>query len=206
MSNLLKRFMCIVMLFISNYTHASASILPEGIFIIDNLRIGEATFDDIKSKFGSANTFKRSALEESDILICYSSSIKQRKAYLIFESGAMGGFNRITGFRLTNNFINKNCSNTEVDLLSLKTGAGVRLKQTKNDFLRIHKVNFRLKKNSKLLYQNESKREATEEERQELQKNWPEEKQYYFDVLVNIEAKFRNNLLIEYKASRVESF
>ena len=193
----------------SHYVNAGTSIsnLPENFFIIDNLLIGKATFDDVKTKFGTANTFRRSSQEESDVLICYSSSIKQHKAYLIFESGAMGGFNRITGFRLTtDSYINKNCSNTEIDLLSLRTASGVGLKQTKKDFLRRHKVNFKLQKNSKLIYQNESKRDATEEEKQELQKNWPDEKQYYFDVLVNIEAKFRNNLLIDYKVSRVESF
>ena len=64
-------------------------------------RIGRETLDDVRSRFGTATTFRQppnSASAENEI--CYSSSDPADETKVIFGSGPMGGWSRVTQFQV----------------------------------------------------------------------------------------------------------
>ena len=116
----------------------------------------------------------------------------------------MGGWEKITSFRISKRRPAESCASTVVDIDGLATGNGVRLGQTLEAFKNSFPVKFK-RNGSKLIYQAVSKRAATDEELKSIRARWPNEKQVYFDVTVEINAKFDGDRLIDFYASTFES-
>jgi len=187
---------------------ASASLateVPSRIFSINNAMVGITTLDEVRKTYGMAESSRVSREDEADITICYVHSSSRGESFLVFESGVMGGFKRITGFRISTLRQNGNCMLTNIDVGALATGNGVRLGQSLESFKKAVPVKFK-RCASGLTYEALSQRAATQEELKRLRANWPNEKQDYFDVTTVIKAKFRDNRLIDLYVHKIESY
>lgn len=167
-------------------------------------RIGTSTLQDVQAVFGRASP-KRGAEEESPIQLCYFHDSKNGKAFVVFESGPLGGFKRITGIRLAALPPRGSCARTSINLFALKFGNQVALLQGPAKVFQASGRTFK-RSGETWVYEKESQRKATADELIKLRANWPGEKQDYFDVYVRIEARFHKERLVDYHVSKVESF
>jgi len=117
----------------------------------------------------------------------------------------MGGFKRLTGFRISTFRPKGNCVSTKIDVGALATGNGVRLGQSFEDFEKAVPVEFE-RHGLELTYEAVSQRAVTQEELKRLRAKWPNEKQNYFDVTTIIKAKFQDNRLIDLYVHKIESY
>jgi len=153
-----------------------------------------------------AETSRASRNDEADVRVCYAySSPNGTSSFLVFESGPMGGFKQITGFRISTLRSIENCVSTKIDIGTLKTGNGIRLGQGFVDFKKAISVEFK-RRGSELIYEAVSRRAATQEELKRLRATWPNEKQDYFDVTTTLRAKFKDNQLIDFHVQKIESY
>ena len=182
-----------------------AAEMPSQAFSINNATVGVATLDEIQKTYGIAKTSRVSRDDEADITLCYAHSSPKGRSFLVFESGAMGSFKHITGFRLSALRRNGNCVPTKIDVGTLTTGNGVRLGQGRVDFEKAFPIDFK-RHRSELIYEAVSQRVATAEELKRLRSQWPNEKQDYFDVSITIKAKFKGNRLIDLYVHKIESY
>lgn len=167
--------------------------------------LGTTTIDEIQAEYGKAPILRSGREDESPLRVCYSNTFSKGKAFIVFESGAMGGFERVTGFRITTRYPRQQCPITKVSISSLTSGNGVRLLQLHKEFLEKFRIEFK-QKEEQLWYEGESKREATKEELDRIRSMWPNEKQTFFDVIINIKADFKKDKLVDYSVSKVESY
>jgi hypothetical protein len=186
-------------------TAFSSEKVPLEIFSIGGATIGVTTLEEIQTIYGKAEPVRVSRDEEADIIICYENALPRGKSFLIFESGVMGGYKFITGFRLSTSLKNSRCKLTKADIPSLGTNNGVRLGQSLQEFRKAVPVKFK-SHGSKLTYENISQRAATPEEHKKLRAQWPDEKQDFFDVTTDIEARFHNNKLVDFYVHKIESY
>ena len=182
-----------------------AAEVPSQIFSINNATVGVTTIDEVRKTYGMAEPSRVSREDEADVTVCYVHSSSRGESFLFFESGVMGGFKRITGFRISTLRQNGNCVSTKIDVGALATGNGVRLGQSLEGFEKAVPVEFK-RCGSELTYEAVSQREATQEELKRLRANWPNEKQDYFDVTTIIKAKFQDNRLIDFYVHKIESY
>lgn len=179
--------------------------IPSQFFSINNATVGVTTLDEIQQTYGVASISRVNRDEEADITMCYIYSSPEGKSFLVFESGVMGSFKRITGFRISTFLPNVDCEPTKVDVGMLKTGNGIRLGQSLMEFKKSFPVDFK-RKGSELIYEAVSQRTATQEELIKLRTNWPNEGQVYFFVTTIVKAKFKNNRLIDLYVHKIESY
>lgn len=208
MKKIIQWFLFIILPFMFHciLAHAQIGPIPEEVFFFGEVKIGSTTFDDIQAKYGKASIIRVGKEEEAAMQICYSPTSPKRKIFIVFETGPMGGFKKVTGFRITTHYQeNKSCLATDIDLSALTFGNGVRLLQSREYFLKIFNVRFR-QIEDKLVYEGESKREATKEELDKIRKDWPNENQVFFDVVITIRSEFKNNQLVDYYVSKIESY
>jgi hypothetical protein len=182
-----------------------AAEVPSQTFLINNATVGVTTLDEIRKTYGMAEPSRASRADEADVTICYVHSSPKGESFLVFESSAMGGWKRITGFRLSTLRSSRNCVITKIEVGALVTGNGVRLGQSLENFKKVIPVEFK-HDGSDLTYEAVSQRAATQEELKRLRAKWPNEKQDYFDVTINIKAKFQDNRLIDFYAHKIESY
>jgi hypothetical protein len=183
----------------------SAKEVPSQIFSINSATVGVTTLDEVQKIYGNAEPARVSREDEADVMVCYVHSLPRGKSFLVFESGVMGGFKVITGFRLSTSPQNGNCKSTKTDIGALVTKNGVRLGQSLEEFKKAVPVKFKYR-NCELTYEAVSQRAATQEELKKLRANWPNEKQDYFDITTNIRAKFHDNKLIDFYVHKIESY
>jgi hypothetical protein len=188
-----------------SFASCMAAELPNSLFSIDKVTIGQTTLDEIKSKYGVNIPYRVSKEDESEIEICYSNTESKKKSFLIFESGVMGNNKVITGFRITAITLNKKCSPISLNIRSLDTGNGVYIGQHQKNFIKAFPFSFQ-NNNSELLYKTVKQRKATEVELKKLRAKWPNEGQDYFDVTIEIKAKFKKDRLIDYYVKKFESY
>jgi hypothetical protein len=205
MNKIIQWFLFVLLCLTFNLAHAQTELVPKETFSFDDLKIGSATFDDVQDKYGQTTIIKSGKEDESAIQICYVHTSPKGKTFIVFESGPLGGFKRITSIHMSTRYSRKNCSSTQIDLSSLSWGNGVQLGQSRKDFLKKFNVNFKCV-GTELVYESASKREATKEELDKLRANWPTEKQTFFDVIIEIKARFNNNHLSDYYLSKIESY
>jgi hypothetical protein len=187
---------------------ASASLAAEvssQTFSINNATVGVTTLADVQKIYGMAETSRASRDDEADVRVCYAYSSPNGTSFLVFESGPMGGFKQITGFRISTLRPIGNCVSTKIDIGTLKTGNGIRLGQGLVDFKKAISVEFK-RRGSELIYEAVSQRAATQEELKGLRAKWPNEKQDYFDVTTTLRAKFKDNRLIDFYVQKIESY
>lgn len=174
-------------------------------YTFGSVEIGKTTFVEIQNKYGKSISFKSGATDESNKMICYTNLPGRKAVYIVFEFGPMGGFNRTTGIRIASGKGNKKCSLTNIDLSKIKSKNGVHLFQERKDFLRKSKVSFKAV-GATLTFHGESKRDASAVELKQLRKNWPNEKQAYFDIATTVKAIFNDGRLVDYYVSIIESY
>ncbi len=193
----------VVMVLCANVSLAAE--VPSQTFSINNATVGVTTLDEVQKTYGIAEPSEVSREDEADVTICYVYSSTKRKSFLVFESGIMGGYEYITGFRISTLRPSGNCVPTKIDISALATGNGVRLGQSLDDFKKTVPVEFK-RRGSELTYEAVSQRAATQEELKKLRAMWPNEKQDYFFVTTYIKAKFQDNRLIDLYVHKIESY
>jgi hypothetical protein len=186
-----------------NLVKAQNSVISPDVFQLNNIEIGKTSFKDIRAQLGKAKLIKNNKEDESPLKTCYVSNFARKKQFVVFESGAMGGFSRVTRINLTNRYPIKDCLNTKANVL--KFGNGIYLGQSLNDFQKKFNVLFN-RNGSKFILEEKSRRKATPDELNELRKNWPDESDFSFDVDISIEANFSNGHLANYAVSKTESY
>ncbi len=182
-----------------------AAEVPPRIFSINNATVGITTLDEVQKTYGMAEPSRVSREDEADVTVCYVHSSSRGESFLVFESGVMGGFKRITGFRISVLRPNGNCVSTEINVGALATGNGVRLGQSLEGFQKAVPVGFK-RHGSDLTFEAVTQRIATKAELERLRARWPNEKQDYFDVTTIIKAKFQDNRLIDFYVHKIESY
>ncbi|SRR6266571_4815775 len=182
-----------------------AAEIPSQTFSINNATVGVTTLDEIRKTYGEAKPSKVGPGDGADETICYTSSSPKGRSFVIFETGAMGGWTQITGFRISTLRQSGNCFSTKIDIGALATGNGVKLGQSLVDFEKAIPVEFK-RLGSELTYEAVSRRAATQEELKKLRAKWPDEKRDYFDVTINLIAKFKDNRLIDFYVHKIESY
>jgi len=95
---------------------ARAAEVPLGVFSLGNATIGVITLDDVRKTYGPADSKRVSREEEANITICYEQVSSTSEAYIEFESGVMGGYDRITGYRIARIAPRAGCSPTKADV------------------------------------------------------------------------------------------
>lgn len=193
-----------------------AAEVPPQTFSINNVTVGVTTLADVQKTYGMAAVSRVSRGDGADVRVCYAHSSPKGASFLVFESGAMGGWKRITGFRISTLRPSGNCVSTKIDIGTLETGNGIRLGQGLVDFKKAISVEFK-RRGSELIYEAVSQRAAdyeaarqraaTQEELKEelkrLRAKWPDEN--YFDVTTTLRAKFKDNRLIDFYVRKIES-
>jgi len=179
--------------------------IPPATFSIDNATVGVTTLADVQKIYGAAEASRVGREDEADVRICYAYSSSKGTSFLIFESGVMGGFKQITGFRISTVRPSGKCVSTKIDVSALETRNRVRLDQSLVDFQKAIPVEFK-RRGSELIYEAVSQRAATQEELKRLRAKWPNEKQDYFDVTITVSARFKDNRLIDFYVHKIESY
>lgn len=182
-----------------------AAEIPFQAFSINNVTVGITTVDEILKTYGKTKISKTSRDDEADITMCYVFSSPKWKSFLVFESGVMGNFKQITGFRISVLPQNVECLPSKTDMDTLITGNGVYLGQSLIDFKKSFPVKFQ-QQGSELIFEAVIQRTATPEELKKIQTNWPNETQNYFDVTITVKAMFKKNRLIDFYIHKVESY
>lgn len=206
MSNIVQRALtCLPLVAVLYVDMSFGAELPVGIFSIDGATVGVTTLDDIQQTYGKAKAVAVSPEDGADVRMCYIHSSPKGRSYLSFESGVMGGFSTITGFRISTVRPAKNCVSTKVNIETLETQNGIRLKQSLQDFSNAAPVEFK-RRGTELDYEAVSRRPATPEELNALRAKWPKGEQDYFDVTITIKAKFKDGQLIDFYVHKIESY
>jgi hypothetical protein len=193
------------MFMVVGLAHGQAESPPEEIFTLDGVEIGITAIDEIQAKYGKANIVRASKEEEADVLICYAYHAPKGEKFVVFESGPMGGFKSITGFRIAAKYPRKDCVTLDSKLSDFISGNGIRLGQSRKIFLSKFNISFK-PVGASLIYKGESKRKATQQELDRIHAMWPNEEQTDFDVTINIKAAFKNDRLVDYYVSKFESY
>jgi len=124
---------------------------------------------------------------------------------LIFETGIMGGYTDITGFRVRTGRPHANCTAITFDAKRFRTHNGVHLGQTSANFERVLRIKFK-RRGSELRYEGEGRSVATAAELKELRGRWPNEAQSYIDVTTTIRARFVADRLVDFCVRKIESY
>ncbi len=186
-------------------SNSLAGEIPSQTFSINNATVGVTTLTDVQRIYGKTEAIRVSQEDGADVRVCYVNSSPKGDSFLVFESGVMGSFKEITGFRISTLRPKGNCASTKVELNSLKTGNGIKLGLGLEDFKKAVPVEFE-HRDSEFIYEAVTKRAATKEELNKLRARWPNEKQDYFDVTMTLRAKFKDNRLIDLYVHKIESY
>jgi hypothetical protein len=183
---------------------APTETLEDSVFMLGPVKIGVTSFDQIRYWFGAAETTSAEP-DGSHQQICYVLSSNGRTRHVIFETGPMGGFKKVTGIRIGSKVTPKSCRalNTGSELMAFRNG--VQLGQEKTEFIRRFNVKFQ-QESFVLTYESDFRREATLDELSLLRKNWPMETRTYFNVNVYVRAQFSEGQLEDYYVRRIESY
>ncbi len=178
--------------------------IPEETFSFDSVKIGSTTFAQVQEQYGKSMVSRLSKEDGAPVSICYFFNSPRGKVFVSFESGAMGGWDRVTHMRIAARSLGKDCAPVSGNV-PVSPGNNIRLRQTRSEFKQKFNVAFSAI-GSALRYVKESKRDATAEELDRIRSINSKEKQAQFDVVVEIKAIFKNDLLVDYSVSKIESF
>jgi hypothetical protein len=194
-----------VIVLIASVSVEAGAPVPPGVFTLNHTTIGVTTLDEVRKTYGMVEPSRVGPEEEADIAICYVHPSSKGKVSVVFESGAMGGWKEITGFRLSAQRGGGHCVSTEMNISTLATENGIRLGQSLEGFTKAMPIKFR-HRGSALTYEGVSQRAATQEELKRLRAEWPDERQDYFDVTITIRATFSANRLVDFYVRKNESY
>ena len=186
------------------YGQACSAAISDEVFAFDGVKIGVTTLAEVQARYGKTKMVRTAKEDGAPVAGCYYFAEAKQRMFIIFESGALGGWDRVTALRISTKPMGNDCVSTK-DNVAITPGHGVRLGQNVKEFKQKVDVVFKRTGNT-LGYIGESKRAATAEEMKRMQAVFPGEKQIEFDVVVIIKAKFDANRLTDYRVSKTESF
>jgi len=181
-----------------------AGVLEE-FFTFGEVKIGTTTLAEAQTIYGDAKSSRTSKEDGAPIAVCYFFIRDKEKVFVALESGAMGGWERVTSLRLSKKSLGNDCSQTKGNI-AIDAGGGVRIADGQRAFKqKFGGVSFKQTSRG-LAYVGETKRTATSDEVKRMKSAHPKETQIEFDVVVTINAKFDSNRLADYRISKMESF
>jgi hypothetical protein len=178
--------------------------IPEEALSFDSIKIGSTTFAQVQEKYGKSMASRLSDKDGAPASICYFFNSSKGKVFVSFESGAMGGWDRVTHVRITARPPRKDCPLISGNV-PVTPGNGIHVGQSRSEFKKKFNVAF-IATRTTLRYFEESKRDASAEELHRMQSTHLGEKRAQFDVIVEVKATFKNDLLVDYSVSKIESF
>lgn len=198
---MIKYINCISLMTLSlGVFSANTYAMDVSVLSLDKVIIGVTTLEDIYTLYGKN---KENRKDTASIEVCYANS--SQNIFTVFQSGAMGGFDRITGFKLMTRKPELFCVASNIDMRFMATGNGVQLDQSRDDFLRNFDISF-IDNGRTLKYDEESRRKLTKSEMEMLNVIPSSKVQSWFDVFTSISARFVNGRLTYYEVSKVESY
>jgi hypothetical protein len=174
-------------------------------FSIGQIKIGATTMDEAEQMLGPSEPFRSEKNDESPLSICYAVESPKGNFFVLLESGAAGGFKRITGFSISKANPKHTCGHLQAATESVLPANGVEIGDSRARFEKRFIVKF-THHGSNLSYESEGAREPSAEELENLKKMWPNEKSYRLDVTVRVSAHFDSDKLTSYTVSKVESY
>ncbi len=92
-------------------------VVPASVFTLDRITIGVSTIEDVNAIYGKVGDSPVNPNEdESDETVCYAAHSRRGSAEIVFETGAMGGYTDITGFRISTRSRHTHCTRIELDM------------------------------------------------------------------------------------------
>ncbi len=170
-----------------------------------NFTIGKETIKEIQKQLGKSKEIRNE--DCSAVRICYRS--RNDGAFIVFESGAMGGWNDLTSFYLTSKrkYITDPKSCKEIIIRNkLQTRSELKIGMSKQEIEDILGVpNKRI--SNDFFYVYESMRRMTDAEIKRMMAQWPNVvEEPYFSVESFIHAKFEKGRLFYLSISSTESY
>ncbi|MBL4607827.1 MAG: hypothetical protein JKY01_08375 [Pseudomonadales bacterium] len=105
---------------------------------IGSISIGTSTFDEVAAKFGKTEIIK-SDQEQSWVRICYRSVNKGDDTIVLFESGPMGGWTRLTSISITHSKLWKDsalCQSSRLVTKEISTVSGLKIGISTSELVR----------------------------------------------------------------------
>lgn len=172
-------------------------------FKILGFKVGVTTLNEIKKTLGNAKSIPRKEGESESI--CYQAN----NIAIIFKSGAMGGWEVVTGFRVMNvkEYENKHyCFSKNLPEQALFTDSGIGLGTHKNVILSMFgepEKNI----NSIYSYFSLTRQQMNKKEFNRMKQQWPKItiKDAYWDVSSFAEFVIQKDLVIGFSLKRIES-
>lgn len=166
--------------------------------------VGVDTLADIKARLGSAEEFPRN--EGEDRRICY----RVENVAFVFESGAMGGWETLTGYGVMEAELLKNkslCKSIDKDANDIQAEIGLHLGDTENNLIKKYGLPFKTKSDT-IFYKDVHRRKMSEVEYRKMKKQWPAltPEEGYWDVSCFGEFVFSEGKLVSMKYRKVESY
>jgi hypothetical protein len=185
--------------------YSTGAVPTSDIFSLGQIKIGTTTLDEVQKMLGPSDFFRPKKDDESPLSICYKAESPNGDFFVLLESGATGGFKRVTGFSISRVNPEHACGRLQATTESVQPANGVEIGESRESFEKRFTVRF-APCGSNLSYELDSTREPGAEELESLKKMWPNEKSYRLDVAVRVCAHFDNDHLTSYTVSKVESY
>jgi hypothetical protein len=184
-------------------TSCAAQTLPEGLFSIGKFELGKADISDVQAYFGLSELRSLTLGDGPDRAVCYSNGNKGSSPTVIFETGALGGWKKITAYRLTTRH-KRNCEPTVISIAELSTGNGLHLGSDRRSVLRT--LNKPSSQSSTVRVEQVYQQKATSEEVNRIRSAHPDATQFVFDVVDTIEVHFKDNVANDLYVKRLVSY
>lgn len=171
--------------------------------------IGSTSLKDVQGKLGTAKAVRVSRDEESDISICYMSSTDG--TFLVFYSGAMGGWMDLTSFALWSREAAfphaAECVPSSLVSRNLATESGLRLGLAKEQVeMLAGKATAGSATSARYEYRCRRKMTAEEIKGFKTANNWDVTGDPYFDRMSWIDVRYKNSITSRIEVGRIESY
>lgn len=98
MKKIIQSILLASILSIFNWAQAQIEPVSKEVFALGDVKVGTTTIDEIQAKFGKASILRSGKGDGSPRNICYSNMSSKGKAFVVFESGPMGGLSELPDF------------------------------------------------------------------------------------------------------------
>ena len=133
-NRVIKMFLYLIF-FLGILPVGNAENLPNKIFRLGEIEIAKTPLDEIKKNYGGTEQFRISKNDGSDEFICYVQKLGKLKQYVVFETGEMGGYKQLTGFRISAKKPQNVCIPVSSEMPKA-TANGVSIGETYAEFIR----------------------------------------------------------------------
>ncbi len=183
-------------------------ILEDQHLTVLGVTVGKQTLNDVQRRLGSTVILPRR--EQAPKRICYVSSRDDDGTIVVFEAGAIGGWEEITSvsiFSRKAKFVERpSCAASGIISKDVRTPRGLRLELDRRDLTKMLGAPTAERSNN-VLYVYRKERRMTQEQIEKMAKLWPQVKGHPFaDVSSDIELTFADSKLVSLTISKVETY